>query len=79
MSNFERRLRQSPNYIHARIKPKEPAPIPIREERHPMADVDPRVWGLSYFEMARIAFADRVVTQLEDWAREQSKISPNGE
>jgi hypothetical protein len=44
VSNFERKLRQSPNYIHARIKPREPIPVPIREERHTMAMLDPTLW-----------------------------------
>ena len=66
MANFERKLRQSPNYVHVRIQPKQPIPVPIPRERHPLADVDPRVWGLSYFEMARIAFAANVVNELAD-------------
>lgn len=59
MSNFERRLRQSPNYVPVMAAHHDYMPSMLTNsqeivEQHPLAEMDPRVWGLTYFQMARI-------------------------
>lgn len=62
MSNFERRLRQSPNYVRARIAPTEyrpvflsgKGPMPSGEEPHPIAQLDPAFWRFEAERVTRI-------------------------